>query len=60
MTATLLDPRLKKIVLFDYETRTRTIEKLNDLYLELEYIEEQDRQFSQSTLLIKKFINNVI
>ncbi|CAH1768145.1 11743_t:CDS:2, partial [Entrophospora sp. SA101] len=46
LLATLLDPRLKKMVLFDYETRTRTIEKLNELYLELKYVEEQDRQSS--------------
>nr|CAG8656639.1 5008_t:CDS:2 [Entrophospora candida] len=46
LLATLLDPRLKKMVLFDYETRMRTIEKLNELYLELKYVEEQDRQSS--------------
>nr|CAG8576947.1 8376_t:CDS:2 [Entrophospora candida] len=34
------------MVLFDYETRTRTIEKLKELYLELKYVKEQDRQSS--------------
>jgi hypothetical protein len=50
LLATLLDPRLKKMVLFDCEARTSTIEKLNDLYLELKYIEEQDNHSSSSTL----------
>jgi hypothetical protein len=49
LLATLLDPRLKKMVLFDYETRTRTIETLNNLYLELKYIEEQERQPSYTS-----------
>ncbi|CAJ0843410.1 13306_t:CDS:2 [Entrophospora sp. SA101] len=61
LLATLLDPHLKKMVLFDYETRTRTIEKLKELYLELKYVKEQDRQSScissssQTTKEVTKF-----